>query len=32
MEYRNVHLAPQDSSLFEIPEGYHKVDLSGMQH
>jgi hypothetical protein len=32
MEYRNVQLAPQDPSLFEIPEGYQKMDLGGMHH
>jgi hypothetical protein len=29
-EYQNVHLGPQDASLFEIPEGYKKMDLGGM--
>ncbi len=29
MEYQNVHLGPQDPSLFEIPEGYKKFSLGG---
>jgi hypothetical protein len=32
LEYRNVQLTSQDASLFEIPEGYQKMDLGGMQH
>jgi hypothetical protein len=31
VEYRNVQLASQDASLFEIPAGYQKMDL-GMAH
>jgi hypothetical protein len=29
-EYRNIHLGPQDPSLFAIPAGYQKMDLGGM--
>jgi len=29
-EYQNVHLGPQDPSLFEIPAGYEKMSLGGM--
>jgi hypothetical protein len=29
-EYQNVHLGPQDPSLFELPEGYQKFSLGGM--
>jgi len=31
MEYQNVHLGPQDPSLFEIPEGYKKFSLGGFR-
>jgi hypothetical protein len=30
IEYQNVHLGPQDPSLFEVPADYKKVDLGGM--
>jgi hypothetical protein len=29
-EYQNVHLGPQDPSLFEVPAGYQKFSLGGM--
>ena len=29
-EYQNVHLGPQDASLFELPTGYQKFSLGGM--
>lgn len=29
-EYRNIHAGPQDPSLFEVPAGYQKMNLSGM--
>ena len=29
-EYQNVHLGPQDPSLFEIPADYKKMDLGGL--
>jgi hypothetical protein len=32
IEYRNVLLGPQDASLFEVPAGYHRIDMSGMEH
>jgi hypothetical protein len=30
IEYQNVHLGPQDPSLFELPAGYQKFSLGGM--
>jgi hypothetical protein len=30
IEYQNVHLGPQDPSLFEVPAGYQKFSLGGM--
>jgi hypothetical protein len=30
IEYQNVHLGPQDPSLFELPVGYQKFSLGGM--
>ena len=30
-EYRNVQVGPQDPSLFEIPAGYQKMSLGGLQ-
>lgn len=30
-EYTSVKLGPQDPSLFEVPEGYQKMGLGGMQ-
>jgi len=29
-EYRNVQVAPQDPSLFEVPAGYQKISIGGM--
>lgn len=29
-EYQNIHLGPQDPSLFEIPAGYQKMSMGGM--
>ncbi|MEI8345280.1 MAG: hypothetical protein WCG06_04335 [Candidatus Omnitrophota bacterium] len=30
IEYHNINLGPQDSSLFEIPAGYQKFAIPGM--
>jgi hypothetical protein len=30
-EYQNIRLGPQDPSLFEIPSGYQKMSMGGMQ-
>jgi len=29
-EYQNIHLGPQDPSLFEVPAGFQKFSLGGM--
>lgn len=30
VEYRNIHLGPQDKSLFEVPADYQKFQIPGM--
>jgi len=30
IEFQNIHLGPQDPTLFEIPAGYQKVAMPGM--
>jgi hypothetical protein len=32
IEYRNVLLAPQDASIFEVPSDYQRIDISTMEH
>jgi hypothetical protein len=32
IEYQNVRLGPQDASIFEVPAGYHRIDIGGMGH
>jgi hypothetical protein len=27
VEFENIHLGPQDPSLFEIPAGYQKMEM-----